>query len=311
MTGANVKAVHVARAARAARYALVIGLAGAVPGGCMLNPEVPSPMLDVPASFSTSALPRGDQGRYVMAFEMFRSKPLVALVTRARGSNMDIAAAVARIEQAEAQVRIATQPLIPLLDFGGDARQSYGGQGAGRGMSRHVSASLSSSYEIDFWGKNRAGRAAAARAALNTAKAQRDTARTALKDADILAPADGVILTRAVEPGAIVAAGATVYTLSLRAPVWVRAYVGEPDLGRIHPGMAVKLTTDTRPDAPYEGQIGFISPQAEFTPKTVETHKERVTLVYRIKIDVSNPNHELKPGMPADATLEPAVEKKE
>lgn len=139
---------------------------------------------------------------------------------------------------------------------------------------------------------------AAARAALNTAKAQRDTARTALKDADILAPADGVILTRAVEPGAIVAAGTTVYALSLRAPVWVRAYVGEPDLGRIHPGMAVKLTTDTRPDAPYEGQIGFISPQAEFTPKTVETPQLRSDLVYRFRVVVRNPDEALRQGMP-------------
>ncbi len=131
----------------------------------MLNPEVPSPMLDVPASFSTSALPRGDQRKYDMAFKMFRSKPLVALITRARRSNMDIAAAMARIRQADAQVRIATQPLIPLLDFRGNARQSYGGQEPGRGMSRHVSASLTSSYEIDFWGKNRAGRASAEAAA--------------------------------------------------------------------------------------------------------------------------------------------------
>jgi HlyD family secretion protein len=139
---------------------------------------------------------------------------------------------------------------------------------------------------------------AAARAALDTAKAQRDTSKTALKDADILAPADGVILTRAVEPGAIVAAGTTVYTLSLRTPVWVRAYVGEPNLGRIHPGMSVQLTTDTRPDAPYKGQVGYISPVAEFTPKTVETPQLRSDLVYRFRVVVRNPDEALRQGMP-------------
>ena len=160
MTGAKVTAAFFTRVARAVRRALFLSGA-AVLGGCMLSPDVPSPMLDVPANFSTGSLPEGDQGKYGMAFEMFRSKPLVQLVTTARSSNLDIAAAVASIHQADAQVRIATQSLIPLLDFGGNARQSYGGQAPGRGMSRNVSASLTSSYEIDFWGKNRAGRYAA------------------------------------------------------------------------------------------------------------------------------------------------------
>lgn len=139
---------------------------------------------------------------------------------------------------------------------------------------------------------------AAARAALETAKAQRDTSRTSLKDADIFAPADGVVLTRAVEPGAIASAATTVYTLSLREPVWVRAYIAEPYLGRIHPGMTVRLTTDTRPDKPYEGQIGFISPVAEFTPKTVETPELRSALVYRFRVVVRNADTSLRQGMP-------------
>lgn len=146
---------------------------------------------------------------------------------------------------------------------------------------------------------------AAARAALEAAKAQRDTSRTALKDADIFAPADGVILTRAVEPGAIVGTGNTVYTLSLRSPVWVRAYIAEPDMGRIHPGMTVKLATDTRPNAPYEGQIGFISPVAEFTPKTVETPQLRSDLVYRFRVVVRNADEALRQGMPVTVHIGP------
>ncbi len=79
--------------------------------------------------------------------------------------------------------------------------------------------------------------------------------------------------------------------------------MNEPDIGKVRLGEAVDVTTDTYPAKIYHGHISFISPQAEFTPKTVETHAERVTLVYRIRIDVANPTHELLPGMPADATI--------
>jgi len=86
--------------------------------------------------------------------------------------------------------------------------------------------------------------------------------------------------------------------------IWMRAYISETDLGRIRWGQSAVLRTDTYPGKSYQGRVSFIASQAEFTPKSVETHKERVTLVYRIKIDADNPNHELKPGMPADATID-------
>ncbi len=97
--------------------------------------------------------------------------------------------------------------------------------------------------------------------------------------------------------------GTPVVTLADLDHVWLRAYVAETDLGRIRWGQAATVHTDTYPDKAYPGQISFIASEAEFTPKSVETHKERVTLVYRIKINVENPRHELKPGMPADATI--------
>jgi HlyD family secretion protein len=149
---------------------------------------------------------------------------------------------------------------------------------------------------------------AAAHAALEAAKAQKQIAETSLADTSLTAPAGGVILTRAVEPGAIVASGATVYTLSLQDPVWVRAYVGEPQLGLIHPGTAVKLYTDTKPGEAYDGQVGFISPVAEFTPKTVETPELRADLVYRFRVIVKNPDPALRQGMPVTVRLaiEPA-----
>jgi HlyD family secretion protein len=144
---------------------------------------------------------------------------------------------------------------------------------------------------------------AAAAGALEAARAHRQISETALADAEMKAPADGVITTRAVEPGAIVAAGTAVYTLSLRSPVWVRAYVSEPRLGLLHPGMNVEVLTDTKPGQPYVGQIGFISPAAEFTPKSVETPELRADLVYRFRVLVKVPDEALRQGMPVTVRL--------
>jgi HlyD family secretion protein len=99
------------------------------------------------------------------------------------------------------------------------------------------------------------------------------------------------------------AAGTTVYALSLQSPVWVRAYISEPQLGLIHPGAMVKLYTDTRPDDAYDGQVGFISPVAEFTPKSVETQELRADLVYRFRVVVRNPDKALRQGMPVTVRL--------
>jgi HlyD family secretion protein len=126
-----------------------------------------------------------------------------------------------------------------------------------------------------------------------------------LEDTRLNAPADGVVLTRAVEAGAILAAGTPVFTLSLVKPVWANIYVGEPDLGRMSPGRAVQLHTDARPDRPYHGQIGFVSPTAEFTPKNVETPELRTLLVYRARVIVSDADAALRQGMPVTVTLGP------
>jgi len=136
------------------------------------------------------------------------------------------------------------------------------------------------------------------------ALASADQAEQHLVDAVLRAPADGVVLTRAVEPGAILPAGSPVFTVSLRAPVWARVYVGEPDLGRATPGRAVLLYTDARPNQPYHGQIGFVSPTAEFTPKNVETPDLRTALVYRARVVVSDPDASLRQGMPVTVRLE-------
>ena len=117
------------------------------------------------------------------------------------------------------------------------------------------------------------------------------------------APFNGVVLVRQAELGEVVSAGTPIVTLADLDHLWVRVYVPETDLGKVHWGQVVEVRTDTFPDRIYHGRISFISSEAEFTPKTVQTEKERVTLVYRVKVDVENPNRELKPGMPADASI--------
>ncbi len=105
----------------------------------------------------------------------------------------------------------------------------------------------------------------------------------------------------------MVSAGTPVVTIADLDHLWLRGYLSETDLGRVKLGQAATVKTDTYPGKRYKGRVSFISSQAEFTPKSVETHKERVTLVYRIKIDLENQAHELKPGMPADALLDAAA----
>ncbi|MCF8709495.1 secretion protein HlyD [Rhizorhapis sp. SPR117] len=143
----------------------------------------------------------------------------------------------------------------------------------------------------------------AAAAQLQNARALQDSAMTDLKDATLRAPSDGVILTRAREPGAIVQAGEMVFTLTINRPMRVRAYVAEPDLGRIAPGMKVLLTTDGN-NKTYHGQIGYISPAAEFTPKSVETESLRTDLVYRLRIIVSDPDGGLRQGQPVTVQVD-------
>lgn len=146
-----------------------------------------------------------------------------------------------------------------------------------------------------------------ARANLNQANASLGLSRVNLDYAVLRAPSAGVITVRPAELGEVVSPGSPVVTLADLDRIWLRAYIAETDLGRIHWGQQVAVTTDTYPGKKYQGRISFISSTAEFTPKSVETYKERVTLVYRIKIDIDNPNRELKPGMPADAHLELAA----
>jgi HlyD family secretion protein len=145
---------------------------------------------------------------------------------------------------------------------------------------------------------------AVSRATSHAARQSLELSKVRLDYTVLASPVTGVITVRQAELGEYVAPGTPVVTIADLDHLWVRAYVAETDLGRVRWGQQVTLHTDTYPGKSYKGTISFISPEAEFTPKTVQTNKERVALVYRIKVDVENPNHELKPGMPADITIE-------
>ncbi len=150
---------------------------------------------------------------------------------------------------------------------------------------------------------------AIAQANLKEASANLGLSQVNLSYTVLRAPSTGVVTVREAELGEVVSSGSPVVTLADLDHIWLRAYIAETDLGRIAWGQEAAITTDTYPGKQYHGRISFISSTAEFTPKSVQTTKERVTLVYRIKIDIDNQNHELKPGMPADAHIALAAAK--
>ncbi len=141
------------------------------------------------------------------------------------------------------------------------------------------------------------------RAQIEQAQAQVAVIDSAIADGTVASPVDGVVLVKSAEVGEVLAAGTTILTIGEMGKPWLRGYIREQDLGRVKLGMKAQVTTDSYPGKTYTGRITFISSEAEFTPKQIQTPEERVKLVYRIKIEIENPRHELKLNMPADATI--------
>ena len=224
----------------------------------------------------------------------------------------EIAQAKANVAEREATLANASKLVerrSALLQGGNVSREAYDDAVRARDEARARLQSMRETLKLVTAGF-REEDIEAAKAQLAAAQARVDSALTSLADTQLFAPESGVILSRVREPGAIVAAGATVYTMSLTDPVWIRTYVSEPQLGRVVPGMKVQVVTDTSPNKPYQGQIGFISSVAEFTPKTVETADLRSDLVYRVRVIVTNPDNGLRQGMPVTVHLvEPSVAK--
>jgi HlyD family secretion protein len=146
---------------------------------------------------------------------------------------------------------------------------------------------------------------AAASAQLAAATAAEALAQRQFDDTRLYAPASGVIEDRILEVGDMASPATPVFTIALPSPLWVRVYVPETLLGRVHLGEAAVITTDSAPGTLYHGWVGYLSPTAEFTPKTVETPELRTALVYQARVYVCDPHGGLRLGMPATVTLEP------
>ncbi|MCW2383407.1 MULTISPECIES: HlyD family efflux transporter periplasmic adaptor subunit [unclassified Sphingobium] len=222
-----------------------------------------------------------------------------------RGSRPeDVAQAQARLAAAQAAARDAQRDYErrqPLVAPGAISRDVWESTVAMRDRANAQLAEAQAALTLVRTGARRED-VEAARAAVQAAEAARKGVGTDLDDARLLASVDGVVVTRAREPGAIVAPGETVFTLAIDRPVRVRAYVAENQLGRIAPGMTVTITADGNPKS-YSGIIGYISPRAEFTPKTVETSDLRTDLVYRLRIVVDHPDGKLRQGQPVSVAI--------
>jgi HlyD family secretion protein len=140
-------------------------------------------------------------------------------------------------------------------------------------------------------------------ARLRALEAQANVLRQQLKDAQLIAPMDAVVRTRVMEPGEMASPQRPVFSLAITDPKWVRAFVSETDLGKIQQGVTAAIAVDSFPDRRFEGWIGFISPVAEFTPKTVQTEELRTSLVYEVRVFVKDPSDELRLGMPASVYI--------
>lgn len=217
----------------------------------------------------------------------------------------EIAQAASAVDQAEADAeRTAAEARRSEQLFAKDvisereleaARAANGNAAARLEQARYKLSLLRNGFRIEEVAQARANAARAAEAVA--------AAETRLGWTTVAAPVGGTVLSDIVEPGEQVAPGTPVVTIGNLRDVWLRAYIPETDLGRVRLGTAAQVTTDSFPGKTYQGRVSYIASEAEFTPKSVQTEKERVKLVYRIRIAIDNPNQELKAGMPADAML--------
>ncbi|HEX7857458.1 MAG TPA: HlyD family efflux transporter periplasmic adaptor subunit [Sphingobium sp.] len=229
-----------------------------------------------------------------------------AEVAKAQNGNrpQDVAQASARVTAAEAQYAKAQADYTrrqPLLAPGAISKDVWTQTVTARDNAKAQLDEARQAASLSRAGQRPEDRAAV-KAQLAAAEAARKSAATDLGDAKLVAAVDGTVITRAREPGAIVANGETVLSLSIDRPLRVRAYVAEPQISRIAPGMKVVVTADGNARR-YHGTIGYIAPKAEFTPKTVETADLRTDLVYRLRIIVTDPDNALRQGQPVTVSV--------
>jgi len=243
---------------------------------------------EIESARAAVARAQADADRLARDFER-----IAALYAREAVARRELEAAKAATDVAQARLKEANESLLLVRE--GPRREEVA----------QARAALDQALETLSLVKEgpRAETIAQARARLNQAQEAVALARTRLSYATVRSPLGGIVLSKNVEPGDYVSAGTPVVTVGDLRNAWVRAYVEETDLARVKVGQAVSVGNDTYPGKRYAGRVSFISPEAEFTPKSVQTSRERVKLVYRIKVEVDNPAMELKPGMPVDGVI--------
>lgn len=204
-----------------------------------------------------------------------------------------------RFETSEAQLQQAQQALALVKE--GPRQEQI--EAARAQVSRARAAlQLTEAAQLDL--KRREQELVTRRAEISRSRALVGIAEAQLSDTTVQSPVGGVVLVKSAEVGEVLAPGTSVLTIGDLDRPWLRGYINETDLGRVKLGRKVKVTTDSFPGKVYWGTVSFISSEAEFTPKQIQTEEERVKLVYRIKVDIANPHHELKVNMPADAEIQ-------
>ena len=217
----------------------------------------------------------------------------------------EIREAQAAVEQAQFDLenkRNHYERMKPLFDRGVIPKETFDNAEAAYKVAQATLRRATESYRIVKEGPRQED-IEDARAQVEQARASLKLTETQLSYTNLYSPMTGVVLVKSGEVGEVVNPGTSILTLADIESVWLKAYIPETDLSRVKWGQEVIITTDLRPRKEYKGRISFISSQAEFTPKQIQTEKERVTLVYRIKVDIPNPERELKPGMPADGKI--------
>ncbi len=203
-----------------------------------------------------------------------------------------------KVESTAAQVK-AAEERYALVKEGPRKEEIAGARAAVARATAAVATAEANRIELKRKEQELTGR----KAEIERSRAQVGMTDVQISDTTIESPIDGVVLVKAAEVGEVIAAGTTIVSLGDLDHPWLRAYINETDLGRVHLGQTVSLSTDSFPGKTYEGKISFIASEAEFTPKQIQTKEERVKLVYRIKIDVDNKAHELKNNMPVDGAI--------
>lgn len=222
-----------------------------------------------------------------------------------RAAEADVAAAQANVKNAELfyhrQETLAKQQYVS-LQIRDDAERAYLAQKADLAARQQNLAARQQALQLAVIGPRKED-IAAAQATLRADQAALALAQKQLADTQLYAPAEGVIQNRILEPGDMATPQTPVFTLALDNPLWVRAYLPEPQMGKVAAGMRAWIKVDSFPGERFPGWIGFISPVSEFTPKNVETTELRSQLVYRVRVYACNPDHRLRLGMPATVVI--------